>query len=569
VDATRWVRRPLVLAVAAVVLPLFVTAVVLLVDGRGADHPNADQALIELQTKDVGSDAVLVGPYSRLGWNHPGPALYYLLAVPYRLAGGAPAGLAVGALVINGAAVVGMLVLAQRRGGAPLLVATVLVLVVLMRALGAGFLADYWNPYITVLPFGLLVFLAWSMISGEVWALPAAVAVGSFLVQSHLGYAVVVAVLVGGGAAALVLRWRGARGALARLGPSAAVALVVLVVLWLPPILQELSDRPSNIDAMTEFSEEDHDIQTLADGGRAVAGQLSLAPEWVRGERRLVGFTTGQADLRLRPADVAGVVVVAAAWFLIAWRGDPAARRFQLVLAAAMAAAVVSVWRVVDVLYPYLIRWLWILGALSAALVLWGLWTALSPAVRARRARWAGAAVLVAVATTTAVNTAAAAMVTWPRDEDPDFLVHLSRPVEDAVRGQAPVLVRGEGGLGTIVYVSGIVAELERAGIDARVPRRVGYVYGYHRVLRDEGEAGTVLHVVEGLRADELVAMGGYHVVARAGTGSEAVRAEFRRGTAELRRRRAAGRLTDQQFIDGLVRLPHVPVDLAVVAEDR
>ena len=56
----------------------------------------------------MGRHPVLIGLYSRDGWSHPGPLLYYTLALPYRLTGGNPAGLLVGALAVNGAAVGGM-----------------------------------------------------------------------------------------------------------------------------------------------------------------------------------------------------------------------------------------------------------------------------------------------------------------------------------------------------------------------------------------------------------------------------------------------------------------------------
>ena len=49
-----------------------------------------------------------------------------------------------------------------------------------IRALGANFLHDVWNPYIPVLPFGLLLFLTWAMTCGDRWALPLAAGVASF-----------------------------------------------------------------------------------------------------------------------------------------------------------------------------------------------------------------------------------------------------------------------------------------------------------------------------------------------------------------------------------------------------
>src|SRR5215211_7594884 len=62
-----------------------------------------------------------------------------------------------------------------------------------------------WNPYITVLPFGLLVFLSWAMTCGEAWALPTGAGVASFCVQTHIGYAPIAVPLLVCGAISLIV----------------------------------------------------------------------------------------------------------------------------------------------------------------------------------------------------------------------------------------------------------------------------------------------------------------------------------------------------------------------------
>ena len=106
------------------------------------------------------------------GWNHPGPALFYALALPYRLAGSHSVGLAVGALLINALAITGIALVARRVAGLPCMLVTLVGCAVLMRSLGPVFLRNPWNPYIAVLPFGLLVYLTWAMTCGEAWAFP-------------------------------------------------------------------------------------------------------------------------------------------------------------------------------------------------------------------------------------------------------------------------------------------------------------------------------------------------------------------------------------------------------------
>src|SRR5690349_5326963 len=110
--ATRWSRRVSGAGLALVAVP-FVAIVAL-----ALTHPwssSTDLALMELRTLDVGGPATpLLGPYSRFGWYHPGPLAFWILALPYRLAGARPVGLLVGTAAVHAAAVAGCLVLAHR-----------------------------------------------------------------------------------------------------------------------------------------------------------------------------------------------------------------------------------------------------------------------------------------------------------------------------------------------------------------------------------------------------------------------------------------------------------------------
>jgi hypothetical protein len=284
---------------ALVLLPLAVSACALVFDVGTSYIAGSDQGLIELRTSDVGRHAVLVGPYARNGWNHPGPALFYALAVPYRLAGSHSIGLGLGALLINGLAISGMAIVVRRRGGLPLLLLTLVGCAVLMRSLGAAFLRDPWNPYITVLPFGLLVLVTWAMTCGEAWALPVGVGVASFCVQTHVGYAPIAIPLLVWGATWLVLtrRRRGdadeyhekRRRDLVR---AAAVAAAVLVVMWLPAAIQQLTESPGNLTEVVEdFTGASGLKHSIADGYRVVGGQFGLVPQWLTGRVELDPFS--------------------------------------------------------------------------------------------------------------------------------------------------------------------------------------------------------------------------------------------------------------------------------------
>src|SRR4051812_45809588 len=73
--------------VGITLVPLVVAFVALFTPKRGRILPWGDTALLELSVRDVGSHVLLLGPYSRYRWHHPGPLLFDWLAVPYRLLG--------------------------------------------------------------------------------------------------------------------------------------------------------------------------------------------------------------------------------------------------------------------------------------------------------------------------------------------------------------------------------------------------------------------------------------------------------------------------------------------------
>ena len=67
---------------------------------------DSDFAVTELYTDLATRGRLLVGPYSRFGWNHPGPFYFYLQAPLYALGGHKAASLYAGALAMNLAALI-------------------------------------------------------------------------------------------------------------------------------------------------------------------------------------------------------------------------------------------------------------------------------------------------------------------------------------------------------------------------------------------------------------------------------------------------------------------------------
>src|SRR5205807_1160723 len=90
--------------------------------GRGAHVALwGDNPLLELATQDALHGHQLLGPYSRFGWHHPGPAYFYWLALPVLLLEPAGAGIFLGATLLNLVSAGALIGLVWRRAG-PLVV---------------------------------------------------------------------------------------------------------------------------------------------------------------------------------------------------------------------------------------------------------------------------------------------------------------------------------------------------------------------------------------------------------------------------------------------------------------
>jgi hypothetical protein len=481
----RWYRRdPLAaLAVLFMATPLVVAMIWCLTQDRW--YPSGDRALIEMYTRDIGHHAVLLGPYSRFGWHHPGPALYEVLALPYRLTGSNGLGLMLGVVLINAIAAAGIALVAYRRGGRTLLIWTLIVLGLYLHALGPQQLTDPFNPYPPVIPVALLLLLLWSVAVGDVWALPWAVATATFAVQSHIGSLLTIVGLFAIAAVFLVAhvvatrsdaeqrrRWR-------RVLPRViGVTLLVGFVLWLPPIIEQLTHHPGNMTLMRDYAARGTPYQrpkTVTDVSLTEMG-------WITGLNLGV-----QPTLFTRLPRWAGAVTIGA--YVIAMIATVVRRRrAQLVLGTlvggAIGLAVLSVSRLDGLPFEYLVRWVTFVGFGIWVFAGWVALDALAQVelVRARRAIVVGIGVVI-VAILAGVLTVNSARADPPDPVASDRIRTLTPSVLRAVKARSaqPVVIGAGSGVLSFDAGAGLALQLEKHGVRVKFEPRQKIVYGARR----------------------------------------------------------------------------------------
>lgn len=510
----RWLFTAIV---ALLVAPFVISAIRMVFAIGGSYLPWADHAVIELNVRDVGHHAVLVGLYSRFGWFHPGPLIFYVLAVPYRILGSRSIGMQVGALAVNAAAIVGCLAVARRRGGAPLLLCTAACIALFMRAASPDFLRDPWTPYVAVLPLAFTVLLAWNVADGTVWALPWVVGVATFVVQTHIGFApVALALVLWAVVVSCVRTWRSRRrpDRSAPLLRPVLVSLATGVVLWAAPVYAELFTSDHNMGKIWHYFTNAGPGAGWGTAWRVMSVQLGLRPEWVFAARTpsLSGSAAQANGIAIPWLLVLGAGALAVAVVL----GHRALGTLVATLVVATASGVYAVSAVTGPLFPYLVRWSWVIGLGWGVAVLWAVWLLCShvlvPRVSsATLARVAAPAALVTVAVLAVVVSVSTVRSPGPQAEQQPLIRSISsQTLANLPAGNGPVIFVGtNGGMDEIA----LALQLERHGVPVLFSDFNGDVVRNRRAHQVRYRA--LITVISGPEAVHAAAPPGQLVVAR------------------------------------------------------
>ncbi len=465
-------------AIACIIAAIILTAIVVwpIVDaGRAALdlvwRPSGDWAVLTMRVEDVGRQTPLVGPYSRFGWNHPGPLMYWLLAIPYHLFGDKPEAILTAAATLNALTVAALSAVAWRRGKLPLVALTMGAIAILLHAMGPAMLRDPWNPFITLLPLALTVFLVWSVIEGDYWMWPALAFVASFELQSHIGYLPMLVML---GLAIVVIAWR--RKSFTDLLPNSprqrwwvlGISLAVLVGCWLPVVVDQVAGT-GNLGAIAHYFLQPGD--SPAGFGTALhvaADQLRFpAAPWL-GRSEVAGLDGALLGSGLL-AFALPVLAMAASMWLALHRRAFVALRFQIVVVATAIGGLIATARVIGPLFDWVVRWWWVIASLWWLSIAWALWSAICSFLTSQSLQRIATGAL-AVAATVVTLTATAPVVdaassTQPPSPSTGIVLNgFLQQTLDALRGSGPLLVVATGSVRGD-YGDALRLQLEREGI--------------------------------------------------------------------------------------------------------
>jgi hypothetical protein len=463
--------------------------------------PVQDQAVIDLRVRDVWSfsaNTPLTGPYSRFGWDHPGPLMYYLLALLSGATGEPAWATLVGNALIQGIAVAWVSRLSWKAGGLSWQIPFVAVVTLSYWGTGPWILQQVWNPHVAYPFLPLLLLQCWLVATGSASRLLGLTFVASFLLQTHIGYTPIVLAACLFAVVGLLASEQSAGRRMWSprmwLGPASLGA-----ALWFVPVVLDTAlHPPGNLVALARFYLGlDKGTHQALLGARQGLGYLATEfrwrPPWLGG-RDPIDPLTGLAS----PSPLAWlalpVALIALAWWLARRRGDAELARLAELLAVTFVAGAVTLALVRGAPTPYLFYWRITLGA---AVVVLGLTVLVRSFAAGRGLPTAVLCVVLSagIAASSVSFTSEVAAANGPVSPMAAvagrFLRELRR--EGEPRGRFILEVAGSalGGL-----QGGLFDALAREGAHVEAEQGLGYQFGYGRVATP-AEVGQVWYVTE------------------------------------------------------------------------
>jgi hypothetical protein len=507
-----------VVVVSTLAVTPIIVAVVALLSGD-AWFPAGDMAQAELHMRGFFSHPPLVGAAGRivsdagLQGSHPGPGLWVAMLPVYLLGGRSSHALLAAAASVHIVSVILVVRLAMHRGGRLLAVLTALAALLVIRASGPDFMIEPWNPWLAILPFMIFIFLVGEVVAPigsarqKLWGLIGAIVVGSYCIQCHAGYAVLV---VGALAVAVVVWIRdeyrspnspdvSAHQPWVRVSRGLSFGVIALSAVWLPVVIDQFRRQPGNLTILWEhFVSPSEPAMGVAQAAKIIATQFNLFGLWLTGPG---------ADAPAEGwARYIGCFMLCALWVWATWKVKHAKQsamlRWQFLMAGMVLIGAFSILRIFGPYYEYTVRWFWILSVLTAITSIFFLVRTYrvvemlrSPQARLHTVLAGAGIVVVGLVLMSSLQTAD--RVKLPGKTESRILADLIPEVVPSLNRDDQYLLKIYDPYTLDATGFGSILELERQGFDVGIEFFRSAAGLPHRV-REESNVDTVLWVVVG-----------------------------------------------------------------------
>lgn len=484
--AIRHEARPgpgaILVATVATLAPIWILAVRVGVRGM---IPVGDTAIMALRAPDVlGSGFPLVGmPASSASAadvvHFPGAWQLYWLAVPVKVLG--PTwGTVLAMAALNSVWILLAVWLVARNLESAQALVVVAAIGVFCWSVGTGMLIDAWPLKMVLVPFLCVVVAAWFTAAGDRAALVVLAVAANYAWLDHLVLGIAVPLVAAVGCAAMVIGWvrtdrtdPGGRRARRRgRWRSVLAAGAVTVVMWLPALVEQVTNHPGNLRLLLAGSPGAAPaIRSWTAAVHVVASVVGRPPFWFRGTLTDPTFYrvhhTGAAVGSATWFDiVVGVVVVGVLVALAVstlGRRDRVGLALVVVAAAALVASLATTYLapVTTALVPEYLYSVWVTAMITWTCVV-VVTIRLVPVGSARNLGWIGlgVAVIFALANVPMSHTGYTATPT-----ENELARDMSDTVITEVRGSEPVGVTMANLFGNANYLSALLVQMRQAGV--------------------------------------------------------------------------------------------------------
>ena len=489
-------------AMALVMTLIALTPILIAIIQRWGVHyvPVADQSVLDLRIRDAthfGPNFPLSGPYSRFGWDHPGPLIYYLQAGFELLTSKAPWSIVVSNALLQGLAIIWIAFISYRNFGLRWLVAWLSVITLSYVATGPLILNQVWNPHVVFPFFCLFIVQAWVVALGRARYLVGFVVVGSLLVQTHVGYVVPVLGITAWAVVRLFVAARDRPREILRWQVWLPAGLVLALLWVVPVVIEPLRSSRSNLVALLDFylGHGSHAAGATLGASKAMgflASEFRWVPPWLGGSDPLNAFS-GQS----MPASgwwlvIPAILMIAALVTTIATR----ARNYRILselMIVVFVIGLVTLAMVRGAPFPYLFYWRIIIGA--TCIIIPSFVIAQCLAVRRRAVPRILAVVMVAVMTVASVGFSRdVAAASGPISPFEPVVASMLRQLRAEHQPRGPVLMRFSGGVLGGAF-GGVFDGVAAQGGHVHVDPALGFQFGPGRVRA--GGAEPVWYVTE------------------------------------------------------------------------